>query len=99
MSACKRLRVTPGVVENLMADGLHAKVKAGLALVGFVFYTGLVGIDEIIFTKFVWCEVRHDDVGTDHDGFFATKRINSLVCSGRHHVDFRHHEAQNGDHL
>ena len=99
MSAGKRLRIAPGVVQNFMPYRFHAEIEAGLALVGFVFYAGLVRIDEIIFSEFVWCEVRHDNISANHNGFLATERVDSLVGSGCHHVDFRHHQAQNGNHF
>ena len=75
-----------------MADGLHADVEAREALLGLVAHAGLVGIDEVVLAVFVGGEVGHDDIGASHDGLFSSHGVNGLVGSGRHHVDFRHHQ-------
>ena len=70
-----------------------------MTFIGLVADAGLVGINEVILAELVGREVRHDDVGTSEDGFFAALRVEGLVGRGRHHVDFRHHQAKRGNHL
>ena len=82
-----------------MPDGGEAYVEAAVALVRLVFDAGLVRIDEIVLAEFVGREVRHDNVGACEDGFLATLRVDGLVGRGRHHIDFGHHQAKDGNHL
>ena len=62
-----------------------------MALVRFILYAGLVGVDEVVLAELVGCEVGHDDISASEDGFLASLRVNSLVGGGRHHIDFGHH--------
>ena len=95
----KRHRIAPCIVQNLVSDGGEAHIETTVALVGFVFNAGLVGVDEIVLAEFVGREIGHDDVGAGEDGFLAALRVDGLVSSGGHHVDFRHHQAKDGNHL
>ena len=82
-----------------MADGRQPDVQAGLALVGRVVDTRLVRIDEVALAVFSGREVRHDDIGPGGDGLFPSLGIDRLVSRRRHHIDFGHQEAEDGDHL
>lgn len=51
----ERHGVAPGVVEDFVADGLHADIKAGEALLGLVTHAGLVGVNKVVLAVFIGC--------------------------------------------
>ena len=89
----ERYRVAPSVIQHLVSNSSQSDIEAGMTLVWFIVDTSLVGIDEIVLSKLVGCEVRHDDIGASDDGFLATLWVNGLVGGGSHHIDFRHHQT------
>lgn len=95
----ERHRIAPRVVQHLVVDSFHPQVEAGAALFRLIVHARFVGIDEVVFAVRIGGEVRHDDVGAGLDGLFPSHRIDGLVGGGSHHVDFRHHQPQDGDHL